>query len=135
MKLAIGLALLSAQAGALAQTAQQSAAHAPEGPSFVPMTLALILVLALIGAAMWALRRAGLAPRAGNTHLRLVSQLAVGPRERVILVEAGDRWWLLGIGAGGVSRLGSLPKGASLPAEGQAPHFGSLLEKLRGGAR
>lgn len=131
------LTLLESVAVAQAQTGAAGAPAAPlEGPSFVPMALALVLVLGLLGAALWVLRRAGFAPRGGSTQLRLVTQLALGPRERVVIVEAGERWWLLGVGANGVTRLGSLPKGeASTSALPAAPSFGALFEKLRAGQR
>ncbi|HYA65154.1 MAG TPA: flagellar biosynthetic protein FliO, partial [Burkholderiaceae bacterium] len=106
-----------------------------DGPSFVPMVLALILVLGLLAAAIWVLRRAGFAPRGGSSQLRLVTQLALGPRERVVIVEAGERWWLLGVGASGVTRLGSLPKGDAGASAMPAASFGALLEKLRAGQR
>lgn len=114
----------------------QVAAKAPvpiDGPSFMPMVLSLLVILALLGAAVWVLRRAGIAPRGGGSQLRVVAQLPLGPRDRVVIVEAGERWWLLGVGSGGVTRLGTLPKG-QLPA-GELPvaSFGALLDKMRGG--
>jgi len=126
--------LLLACAAAQAQLAPK-AAPPVEGPSFMPMVLALVVVLGLLGAAVWVLRRAGIAPRAGSQQLRIVTQLALGPRERVLIVEAGDRWWLLGVGAGGVTRLGTMPKGESAAAAPPVASFGSLLEKMRGGQR
>jgi flagellar protein FliO/FliZ len=123
---------------ALAPTAPvpaPAAAHPVDGPSFAPMGVALLVVLALMVAVLWVLRRVGLAPRAGNAKLlRIVSQLSLGPRERVVIVEAGDRWLLLGVGTGGISRLGSLPKGESAGAPAAPAAFGTLLEKLRKGS-
>jgi flagellar protein FliO/FliZ len=107
-------------------------------PSFVPMFLALALVLGLLGASAWLARRTGLAPRNAGNALRVVSQLALGPRERVVLVEAGDRWFLLGVGAGGVRRLGTLAREPTAGASGApaqpapAPGFASLFARLRG---
>lgn len=124
-------ALLLVQAGALAQAAPKPI----EGPSFTPMVLALVFVLGLMGAAVWILRRAGIAPRTGTGHLKIVSQLALGPRERVVIVEAGDRWLLLGVGAGGISRLGTMARAEPTAAEAPPANFGALLGRLRGGAQ
>jgi len=111
-------------------------AHAPvEGPSFVPMARALLVVLGLLGAAVWVLRRAGLAPRGADGRLRVVSQLALGPRERVVIVEAGERWLVLGVGGGSITRLGTLPRGESPPAAAAPASFGALLGRLRGSAQ
>lgn len=129
----LAAALLS-PAIAAAQATAAGAARPLEGPSYAPMAMALLLVLAMIGAVAWIVRRMGLAPRAGGGALRLVAQLALGPRERVVIVEAGDRWWLLGVGAGGIRRLGSMPKGeAGTPGPAAAPSFGTLLSRLRSG--
>jgi flagellar protein FliO/FliZ len=110
----------------------QAAAKPIDGPSYTPMLLALLFVFGLLGAAVWILRRVGIAPRAGSSHLRIVSQLALGPRERVVVVEAGERWLLLGVGAGGISRLGTMPKTEAASADATPPSFGALLGKLRG---
>lgn len=127
-----GAALLSCALGA---AAQQAAPHPVEGPSFVPMALALVIVLGLMGGAVWVLRRTGIAPRSGTGPLRVVSQLPLGPRERVVVIEAGDRWWLLGVGPGGITRLGTLPRGEGSTPEAPQPSFGALFEKLRGARR
>ena len=116
-------------------SAAPSTARAVEGPSFAPMGVALLVVLGLMAAVLWLLRRAGLAPRAGSGNLlRLVGQLSLGPRERVVVIEAGDRWLLLGVGTAGISRLGTLPKGESPSVPAPMPSFGVLLDKLRKGA-
>jgi flagellar protein FliO/FliZ len=96
---------------------------AAAGPSILPMLLMLLLVLAMIPVALWLMRRLGLGKPAGMAGLRLVTQLSVGQRERVVIVEAGDRWWLLGVSAAGVNRLGTMPRG-TLPAEALASAAG-----------
>jgi len=133
--LGLGLALSLVCPQASAQVAP--AAHAAEGPSFVPMSLALLFVLALLGAAVWVLRRTGIAPRQGSSNLRLVGQLALGPRERVVVVQAGERWLVLGVSAAGISRLANLPPQAATPVApataAPAQSFETLFRRLRGG--
>ncbi len=124
-----------AQAAAPAAAAQAAAVHPVDGPSFMPMALSLVFILALIGGALWVMRRMGLAPRNGTSQLRLVTQLALGPRDRVVIVEAGERWWMLGVGAGGITRLGSMPKGESVGAEVPVASFNALLARMRAGTR
>jgi flagellar protein FliO/FliZ len=95
------------------QTASaQTQAPPPTGPSLTPLLLGLLLVVALIPIAAWLLRRAGLAQSGNSAGLRVVAQLPLGPRDRVVIIEVGDRRWLLGVSASGIQRLGTLPAGS-----------------------
>ena len=103
------------------------------GPSLTPLLFGLLLVLALIPAAAWLLRRAGLARPASTSGLRVVAQLAIGPRDRLLIVEAGDRRWLLGLSASGIQRLGTLPPGTEASSPPEAPperSFSDIIKRL-----
>jgi flagellar protein FliO/FliZ len=66
--------------------------------------LSLGVVVAVILACAWALKRftrIGV----GSGNLRVVGGLSVGPRERVVLVQAGDTQMLIGVAQGCVSRI------------------------------
>ncbi len=104
-------ALVLAQTTAPA-TGTTSAAAMPSGPSLLPMVLVLLLVLALIPVSMWVLKRMGAGGAAGVAGMKVVATLPLGPRERLVVVEAGERWLLLGVTPGAVNRVGTLPKGA-----------------------
>ena len=131
---AVGMASLAAltlPGGAGAQTA------AAAEPSLLPMLLAFGLVLALLALLPWLLRRFGHNPSslAQGAALKVVSQLPLGPRERIVVVEVGGRWLLLGVTAGAINRVGSLPRpsGAEAAAGGDAapPSFRQLLRQVR----
>ena len=47
--------------------------------------------------------------------LRVVAGTAVGQRERVVVVEIGASWLVLGVAAGGVNLLQQMPR-AEMPA-------------------
>lgn len=116
---------------ALAQAQSAAPAPAAAGPSMLPMIVALGFVLALIPAAVWLLKRMGGSTLAGASGLRVVGQLTLGARERLVVVEAGERWLLLGVSAGSINRVGTLPKGAlPLPPTGAA-NFSALLNAAR----
>lgn len=126
-----------AQTAALAGlcTAPTLAASAPAanpaGPSLLPLLLVFMLVLSLIPLALWALKRLGpqrLSQQAAG--LSVVAQLSLGARERVVVLEAGERWILLGVTAHSISRLGSLPKGTVATAQA-TPSFSSLLQRFK----
>jgi flagellar protein FliO/FliZ len=101
----------------------------PEGPGLLSVIVALLVVIGLILAVAWLLRRlpgAGLRPMPG---LRVVASLAVGPRERVVLVDVGGQQLLLGVTAHTVNLLHALPEPLLDPPTAQG--FAELLAKLR----
>ena len=84
--------------------------------NFAGMMLALIVVTALAWVALRLLRdrlqgRSGASPAADDS-LRLTRSLALGAKERVVIVEHGGQRWLLGVSAGGISLLKELPASA-----------------------
>ena len=89
---------------------------------------ALIVVIALILALAWLAKRMPVlgGGAAGNPSLRIVGSLALGPRERLVVVAVGDTQLLLGVGAGGTRTLHTLdqPLPVGAPA---APAFAQLL--------
>ena len=58
--------------------------------------------------------------RAGGRRLRIVQSLPLGTRERAVLIEDGEREYLLGVAAGGVRLLASQPLGEFAPTEDHA---------------
>ena len=92
--------------------------------------MGVVLVLALLGAAAWGVRRlqghvAG--PRAG---LRVEASLALGGKERLLIVEVEGERLLLGAGAGGVRTLSRLAARDGAPAP-DLPADGWLARTLR----
>ncbi|MBK5929787.1 flagellar biosynthetic protein FliO [Halochromatium salexigens] len=72
------------------------------------LTVALLLIVLIILAAAFLIRRL----RLGSMHtaaIKVVGSLAVGPKERVVIVEVASTWLVLGVGSGQVNRLHKLP--------------------------
>ncbi|MGL6216368.1 flagellar biosynthetic protein FliO [Billgrantia desiderata] len=65
--------------------------------------LALVIAIILICTAL--LKRWNPQQRAAGGHLRVVGSVAVGTRERVVIVEIEDTWLVLGVGGGQVNKL------------------------------
>lgn len=95
----------------------------------------LLLVIGLILLCAWMLKRIGGLQSSGGSLLKIRASLAVGVKERVVLVEAAGETLLLGVSPGGVSCLHRFE--APLPAEASSPNgFASVLQKQLGlGAR
>lgn len=75
----------------------------PEGLASLSLTIGLIVVL--LWGAVWALRR--LRPGGGSSggDCAIIRALALGPRERLLVVRVGDRQLVVGVGASAVSLL------------------------------
>jgi flagellar protein FliO/FliZ len=99
-------------------------------PSLLPLLSAFLLVLALVPLALWMLKKSGAAQAAPAAGLRVVGQMALGTGQRLVVVEAGDRWLLLGVTAAQITRLGTLPRGAWDPAAGNSAPFAAILARL-----
>ena len=98
----------------LATEASAQAASVAAAPSIssslVQMFLALIGVLALLFACLWVLKKLTAQRGAAAGLLRVVAATAVGTRERVVIVEIGSTWLVLGVAPGQVSALAEIPR-------------------------
>ncbi len=105
--------LLFFMAQAAAQTPQAGAAVTDLGSSLWQLFLGLALVLALVVGSLWVLKKL-VTPRGESAGLvRVVAGTAVGARERVVIVEIGSTWLVLGVAPGHVSALAEVPRQAS----------------------
>lgn len=68
------------------------------------------MVLAALAAFFWFLRRFSPGQSAAQGAVKVVGGVMLGPRERLVVVEVGETWLLLGVGGGQVSTLHTLPR-------------------------
>jgi flagellar protein FliO/FliZ len=78
--------------------------------SLLQTLFALIAVLAVLGALAWFLKRYGPKAMGGNANLRIVGSLNLGGRERLLVVEVGNQWIVVGASPGRVNALATMPK-------------------------
>ena len=97
--------------------------------SLVQATFSLALVLAAILGVAWVLKRARLSPRGGRGAIGVIDQLAIGPRERVMLLRVGEAQLLLGVGPGGI--VGLAPLATPLAIDASAAPSPPFAERLR----
>ncbi|CAM3960794.1 flagellar biosynthetic protein FliO [Ectopseudomonas alcaliphila] len=97
------------------------------------LLLGLLLVIGLIFLLAWLLRRMQkLAPRGGQV-IKLLSTQALGPRDRLVLVQVGNEQILLGLSAGRITPLHVLKEPVHLGDVEQAtPEFAQRLMELMG---
>jgi flagellar protein FliO/FliZ len=72
--------------------------------------LGLVMVLAALAAFFWFLRKFSPGQTAAQGSVKVVGGVMLGPRERLVVVEVGETWLLLGVGGGQVSTLHTLPR-------------------------
>lgn len=95
--------------------ALESPAPAVSTGSMMQITFSLLLVLAAILLVAWLLRRLNLTQQGSGNFLKVLGSVPIGQRERVVLVEAGDTWLVVGVGPGQIRTLHTLAKGDPLP--------------------
>jgi flagellar protein FliO/FliZ len=99
----------------------------------------LLLVLAMIPAALWVLKRVQtIRPAGQERQLELIAQLPLGARERVVMVRVQGRVFVLGATTSQVNLLAEVDAAAALAAAPVGLHpapqgFAQLMEGLRNG--
>jgi flagellar protein FliO/FliZ len=96
--------------------------------------LGLLMVLAALAAFFWFLRRFSPGQSAAQGVVKVVGGVMLGPRERLVVVEVGDTWLLVGVGGGQVNTLHTLPRPEGYTPAVQAPLSTSIpgfAEKLK----
>lgn len=79
--------------------------------------LGLFAIIALILGLAWLARRAGLVRHVQGGVMKVVGSTSLGARQRLLLVEVGDTWLVLGVSAGEIRTLHTLPAGSAAPGE------------------
>jgi len=115
-------------------------AAAPDlGSSALQMVFGLLVVLGLLLGALWLLKRLNQPRGAVAGLMRVVAGVAIGPRERVVILELGNSWLVLGVAPGQVTTLAEIPRqelppAAPLPGAGEFPAWLRQLVERRGKA-
>lgn len=96
---------------ALAATANTSPNPAPTSTgSLLQVLMGLIVVLGLMAAAAWLLRRFNASKGMTGAHIKILGGVSIGTRERVVLIEVADQWIVVGVAPGQVNALTTMPK-------------------------
>ena len=94
------------------------APHVPATASLLQTILALVLVLGLLLGLAWFMKRFGPRAMGASANVKLVGALNIGGRERIMVVEVGKQWIVVGASPGRVNALATMPRQEG--AEGQA---------------
>lgn len=115
--------------------AAMPAADIDMGGELLRVLASLIGVVALIFAAGWLSRRLQARQRPGGRRLRCVEAMAIGTRDRLLLIDADGKRLLIGVGPAGMRTLhvydGAAPVDAEPPELAGVPNFAQLLARWK----
>ncbi|MCB5188000.1 flagellar biosynthetic protein FliO [Methylobacillus caricis] len=84
--------------------------------SLLRMILGLAIVLGVMVAIAWLMKRMTPGLNQHQSVARIVGGVNVGSREKVVVVQVADRWIVVGVAPGQVSSLANLEAGADISA-------------------
>lgn len=114
-----------------AQEVEKTLPHS-SAEQMLKMVLGLMFVLLLIFGLAWLMRRFGALGIGGSGAMRAVAGVSVGQKERVVLVQVGERQILVGVAPGQVNMLHAIEKGEELDVSQDKPVAASQFsEKLK----
>jgi flagellar protein FliO/FliZ len=124
-----------AEAGTVAATAVTSTAGGTSMASqLTQLMLGLLVVLVVIVVLAWVVRRVQQAAPRGGQVIDIVSARALGPRDRLVLVQIGDEQILIGVSPGRIASLHVMKEPVRSPARSEqaTPEFAQRLMELLG---
>jgi flagellar protein FliO/FliZ len=133
--LALALPGLVLAAEPVANAAAAPAVNSGVAGQLTQLVFGLLLVLGLIFFLAWLLRRVQQAGPAGKGQvIELIGSRALGPRDRLMLVQVGNEQILLGLSPGTITALHVLKEPVQVPSgtEKATPEFAQRLMELMG---
>lgn len=125
----LGLYLVSTAAFANSQAAPAVLNHS----ELVKIFTGLLLVLLVIFLLSWLIKRFNVVQLSSSKGFNAIASMTLGPKERMLLVQVGTRYLLIGIGTSSVSTLydfgENMPKGFDVENKSS---FADLLKSTLG---
>jgi len=119
-----------AQAQEKADKLQRTMPHAT-AEQMIKMVLGLLFVLFMIFLLAWLFKKYVGVGVTSSASLKAVAGVSVGQKERVVLVQVGERQILVGVAPGQVNMLYSLEKDDEIKFAGKSQAKNPFAEKLK----
>lgn len=103
--------LLVGLLGLMTSASASEAATGASSSTFIQAMLGLAFIVALLAGTAWFARKLSGGQNFGRGGMRIVGGVALGPKERMVLVEVGETWLVVGIVPGQIRTLHVLPRG------------------------
>ncbi|MCP5206446.1 MAG: flagellar biosynthetic protein FliO [Hahellaceae bacterium] len=97
--------------------------------SLLSMVLGLLFVITLIVVVAWGVRRFSTLHASGGKHIKVLSATMIGARERLALVEVGDKRILIGVTPQQINTLHVFAK-EDIPDERETSDFARKLQEI-----
>ena len=113
----------------LAPVAPLAASQAGSSP-LLTMVVSLMIVLGAIIAVAFVFKRFGVRGAPSTRMMRVVSQLPLGTREKIAVVEIDDRWFIIGVTPQQITLLKETAKSERIePQSPPPPSFARMLQR------
>ena len=99
----------------ITSTAAETAPPIVSAGTYIQTTLALILIVGVLIGGAWLAKKMSGGKGFGQGGMKIIGGVTLGPRERIVLIEVGDEWLVIGIVPGQIRTLHRLTKGLSTP--------------------
>ena len=100
-----------------------------DGPDILSLGMSLVIVVAAVLLLGWLYSRFRFTGGSSGSLINVVSSRALGPKERLVLIEVADQQLLVGITATSVQTLHTFDKSVSVEAE--VTESAGFAERLR----
>lgn len=112
--------------------AAPAASSAPSaGGGLLEVTLALLVVLALIAGLAWLMRRMRRIGGSAGNRIQVLGEHSLGVKERAVLLRVGDTDLLVGVAPGNVRALHVFAPGANTEAPPPPPATATSLPNFK----
>jgi len=101
--------------------------HASVFSGLMPLLVGMGVVVLVLGGLLWLVRRRFGAAGPAKIDCSVVGGLAVGPRERLVVVRVEGKRLLLGVTSGTIGLLCELPEVAAMPTAPAPAGFAGVL--------
>lgn len=97
------------------QNTNSAAPKVGSGSHLLTVTLGLMAIVGLIFALSWFVKRFTQGGFSGNAHIKILSAMPLGTRERLVLIETGGQQLLIGVTANNINTLHVLTTPIAIP--------------------
>ena len=103
------------------------------GAEWMRMIIGLVFVVIIIFLLSWLLKKVQMVGFANNPSMKLLTGLSLGGREKLMLVEVGGRYLLIGVAQGGVTLIHDFGTEKPTQLEGaKKSSFANVLNAVKG---